>query len=436
MTMDIVFPNTPIEVIDPFRVAPVRPDPEHYYAVSCPHDPVARQGTQLRKQDYQLWQSSLPGDEDDIDLVLARLRRSLGRGDSFLMSAINAHHRLQELPKLKQVQETHFHLDLLRLKAIDSVLCKADTTVLEHVDLIDTELAEFLTPTRANQVLPTVGAIKKRLNAIIIMLDESISSEDPAPAPADSFSISYTDGRGVVHADLDGVTAHEIDLRVRNYALAHGVSHAEALCALIKGEGSTTVTINLYRASDIPGAPGWVSGVGYLRSKRTHDLMELANKGVDMDAIREKVSAAYSTPSDIRSLITGLDGTCAMGGCDAPAHRAQMDHRINHADGGPTSAENLVALCVKHHAMKTDRRVFYVLDPATRQKFFLFEDGTWAESEGDGPLAASERRWMQTVSQRIAKRRARIRSESQAQRAEEVEREGPPPPPPEEPPPF
>ncbi|WP_290220706.1 HNH endonuclease signature motif containing protein [Corynebacterium atrinae] len=132
-----------------------------------------------------------------------------------------------------------------------------------------------------------------------------------------------------------------------------------------------------------------------------------------------------------------MDGTCAVGGCDTPAHRAQMDHRVNHADGGPTTAANLAALCVKHHAMKTDRRVTYVMDPVTRRKYFLFDDGSWAESEGDGPLAPSERRWMQTVSQRITKRRARIRSESQTQKTEQIEREGPPPPPPpEEPPPF
>ncbi|GAB2514384.1 hypothetical protein GCM10027031_21480 [Corynebacterium atrinae] len=87
--------------------------------------------------------------------------------------------------------------------------------------------------------------------------------------------------------------------------------------------------------------------------------------------------------------------------------------------------------------MKTDRRVTYVMDPVTRRKYFLFDDGSWAESEGDGPLAPSERRWMQTVSQRITKRRARIRSESQTQKTEQIEREGPPPPPPpEEPPPF
>lgn len=411
---------------------------KYYYTVSSPHDPIARRGTQLRRDDHHLWQSILPDDTDDIDLVLARLRRSLGRGDGYLMSAISAHQRLQELPALKDIQEHYYHLDLLRLKAIDSVLCKADTTIDKHLDLIDTELAEFLTPTRTNQALPTVGAIKKRLNAIIIMLDESISADDPAPAPADSLSITFTDGRGQIRADVDNLTAHEIDQRVRNYATTHGISQAQALVALIKGDGTTTVTINLYQACDIPNAPAWVSGLGFLPRSKTQHLLDRADHQVDIDAIGTKVSSAYATPADIRSLVVGLDGTCAMGGCNGPAHKAQMDHRINHAEGGPTTAANLAALCVRHHAMKTDRRVFYVMDPITRRKYFLFADGTWTESEGDGPLAASERRWMQTVSQRIAKRRARIRSQSQAQKREELEREGPPPPPPPEPepPPF
>ncbi|GAB2497575.1 hypothetical protein CATRI_05585 [Corynebacterium atrinae] len=238
--------------------------PQHYYAVSSPHDPVARRGTQIRQEDHELWQSVLPGDDEDIDIVLAKLRRSLGRGDHYLMSAISAHHRLNELPKLKEVQEHYFHLDLPRLKAIDSVLCKADTTVSEHLDLIDTELAKFLTPTRANQILPTPRKINRRLNAIITMLDETISSEDPAPQPVDSVSIVFDDGRGFLHADLDGIIAQEIDLRIRKYAITHGVNQADALVALIRGEGSTNVTLNVYKASDIPTAPGWVSGVGYL----------------------------------------------------------------------------------------------------------------------------------------------------------------------------
>ncbi|WJY62857.1 hypothetical protein CATRI_03795 [Corynebacterium atrinae] len=402
--------------------------PQHYFAVSSPHDPVARRGTQIRQEDHKLWQSVLPNGDEDIDIVLAKLRRSLGRGDHYLMSAISAHQRLNELPKLKEIQEEYFHLDLVRLKTIDGVLCKADTTITEHLDLIDTELAEFLTPTRTNQILPTPGKIKNRLNAIITMLDESISSEDPAPQPVDSVSISFDDGRGFLHADLDGVVAQEIDLRIRKHAIAHGISQADAFVALMRGEGSTNVTLNIYRASDIPNAPAWVSGVGYLTAKQTEDLLNRVDVEIDLDAIAQKVSSAYATPANIRSLVIGLDGTCAVGGCDAPAHRAQMDHRINHADGGPTTAANLAPLCVKHHAVKTDRRVTYVMDPLTRRKYFLFDDGSWAESEGDGPLAASERRWLQTVSQRIAKRRARIRSESQAQKTEQIEREGPPPP--------
>ncbi|AKK09654.1 HNH endonuclease [Corynebacterium testudinoris] len=435
MSIEIVYSGKPRALtLDPStslveaHLKEVLARPQHYYAVSSPDDPVARRGTRMRQEDHELWQSVLPGDDDDVDMVLARLRRSLGRGDQFLMSAISAHHRLNELPQLKAVQEQHFHLDLPRLKVIDSVLCKADTTVLEHLDLIDTELAEFLTPTRANQILPTAGKIKNRLNAIITMLDDSISAEDPAPPPVDSVSIAFRDGRGLLHADLDGITAQEIDLRIRRYAIIHGVSQAEALVALIRGEGATNVTLNLYRASDIPTAPGWVSGVGYLTLQQTEDLLNRVGAEIDLDAIAQKVSSAYATPADIRSLVVGLDGTCAVGGCDTPGHRAQMDHRVNHADGGPTTAANLAALCVKHHAMKTDRRVTYVLDPVTRRKYFLFDDGSWAESEGDGPLAPSERRWLQTVSQRISKRRARIRSESQAQRKEQGEPEKPPPP--------
>lgn len=409
-------------------------DPINYFAVSSIHDPISILGTRMRREDYFLWQSALPSNDEDIEIVLARLRKLLGRGDQYLMSAINAHYRLRELPQLHDLQQCWFHLDLERLKAIDSVLCKADISIDEHLGFIDSALTEFLMPSRPNQILPSAGKIKNRLNAIITMLDESISENDPAPAPSDSFGVGYYEDRGVIRADLDAVSAHEIELRVRKHALAHGISQAEALVALLKGDGTTNVTINLFKASDIRKAPGWVSGIGYLSATATKQLLERGTKEVDIDALQDKVSSAYTTPPDIRSMVVGLEGTCAMGGCGAPAHSAQMDHRINFADGGPTTAANLAPLCVKHHTMKTDRRMTYVMDSHTRHKFFLFEDGTWAEAEANGPLADSERRWMQTVSQRIEKRRARIRAQSQAERAEEVERAGPPPKP--EPPPI
>ncbi|TDE14065.1 HNH endonuclease signature motif containing protein [Jiangella asiatica] len=46
------------------------------------------------------------------------------------------------------------------------------------------------------------------------------------------------------------------------------------------------------------------------------------------------------------------DRTCRTPGCHRPAIRCDIDHRIAHADGGPTSACNCQPLCRQHHLLK------------------------------------------------------------------------------------
>ncbi|CCG03184.1 HNH endonuclease signature motif containing protein [Blastococcus saxobsidens] len=47
------------------------------------------------------------------------------------------------------------------------------------------------------------------------------------------------------------------------------------------------------------------------------------------------------------------DRTCRHPGCSVRAGWADLDHVIAHADGGPTSCENLCCRCRRHHRLKT-----------------------------------------------------------------------------------
>ena len=415
--------------------------PTEYFTVNSPHDSAAVRGTRARREDHEMWQEQLPADDADYRLVLARLRKSTGRGDGYITSAIFAHQRLHCLPTLKKLQERIFHLDLTRLKTIDSVLNKIDASVAEHLAIIDDEITTFLTPTRANQPLPTPGQISKKLNAIIQTLDTSVSEvDDPLPDPQDHFSVEFDADRSCVTLETDAVTGHEIDERVRKFAAAHNVGQAQAVLELIRGEGRTDVTLNVYRASDIPDAPGWISGIGYLDPTLTDSLVARATKVRDMDELYEKLVDGYRTPDDVRAVVIGWDGVCTEEGCDCPGHRTQMEHRINHAEGGATTAAELAAFCQTHHNVKTDGRVIYLMDPVTREKYLLYEDGSWVLSEPRGPLSLKERRWLQTVAQRRTNRQERVREQSQERRAYEnrVEHVRSPESPPEDdpPPPF
>jgi hypothetical protein len=397
--------------------------PRNFYSACSPQDPAAIRATRIRREDYELWQSYVPADLEDIELVLSGLRRSTGYGERHIEGALFAHHRLRELPRLKRLQERLFHLDLVRLKAIDSVLCKIDADIAEHMRIVDEELTAYLTPTRPNQNLPSAGAIRRKLNAIILTLDKSISVDDsPAGGVGEAFSVGIDGAQGFIDVVTDAVTAHEIDERVRQHAAAREISLSQALAELVRGEGTTNIVLNMYRASDVEDAPGWISGTGWLSAEKADRLAAQASTLRDMDDLYGKTSGSYATPEDIRAVVIGWDGDCSFPGCLCHGIRAQMDHRVDFEEGGPTTAANLAALCQHHHNIKTDGRVRYIIDPDTREKFWLFEDGRWVSSEPTGPLSPKERHWLQTAGQRMQKRRERIRAESQEKRRQEVAR--------------
>ncbi|WP_232677606.1 HNH endonuclease signature motif containing protein [Nocardioides sp. R-C-SC26] len=58
-------------------------------------------------------------------------------------------------------------------------------------------------------------------------------------------------------------------------------------------------------------------------------------------------SAALARQVELR------DVTCRFPHCGRAASRADKDHVIPHARGGPTSSDNLIALCRHHHRLKT-----------------------------------------------------------------------------------
>lgn len=58
--------------------------------------------------------------------------------------------------------------------------------------------------------------------------------------------------------------------------------------------------------------------------------------------------------AELARWITTRDRTCRAPGCRVPARAADIDHTTNHANGGPTSHDNLAVVCRHHHRLKHD----------------------------------------------------------------------------------
>jgi hypothetical protein len=62
----------------------------------------------------------------------------------------------------------------------------------------------------------------------------------------------------------------------------------------------------------------------------------------------------YRPPKDLADFVIARDQTCTFPGCNRPACRCDLDHRVAYSEGGPTSSENLRPLCQRHHICKHD----------------------------------------------------------------------------------
>jgi 5-methylcytosine-specific restriction endonuclease McrA len=67
----------------------------------------------------------------------------------------------------------------------------------------------------------------------------------------------------------------------------------------------------------------------------------------------------------LRRWISARDRTCRFPGCRRRAVACQVDHIDPWDDGGRTDADNLQALCTRHHQLKTHRGWRATRDPDT-----------------------------------------------------------------------
>ncbi|WP_107772812.1 HNH endonuclease [Nocardioides sediminis] len=121
----------------------------------------------------------------------------------------------------------------------------------------------------------------------------------------------------------------------------------EALCARVEQAGQRLLSVEQVRAwCGRPDASVVVKPVIDLRER-------LETKG-------------YTPTAAMRDYVIVRDGTCVFPWCGRNARHGDLDHIVPYDHerpdrGGPTSTDNLAALCRRHHRLKTKGRWRYVM---------------------------------------------------------------------------
>ncbi|QGU04992.1 HNH endonuclease signature motif containing protein [Corynebacterium comes] len=420
------------------------------WAMHNPDDPIAVARLRTIAADLDFWRTCLPATYDhstpqDWTTIAARLTRSTGMSKRHLTANLDAMQTLDRLPGLKTMITARPLLDMYRLTVIDKAIADAHSDLYHdpgYWRVLDEELVARFTPSRPQQLLPAAADIRRVIQAVIRMLQvpEVPEETDPAallrslpaatPGPEEYFLDTLANGDMRFELTLNQATGSLVHDAVTQAARSNGTSRARAMVDLLLSNTTTTVTLNLYRAHDVDSSPVFHPTAGVLTSEAADTLIDLATLTQDIDPARDTDIPGYRPNDYIRAYLIGRDWVCRWPDCNNSARWCQPDHRINWPEG-PTSPSNLASLCPHHHNRKTDVQAVYLLDHITGDVYWHFADGTYAVDRATGPLAPTEKHWVQTFSQRRARRQESAAARAAAEEFEAYQQLNDSPPEPE-----
>ena len=121
---------------------------------------------------------------------------------------------------------------------------------------------------------------------------------------------------------------------------------------------TVNVTIDLPTLLGLAENPGQLAGYGPIPAAVAR---ELASDGRWKRFITEPQTGnlldfgreSYEPPQQLKDFLIARDRTCRFPGCRRSALLSDLDHAESWESGGQTSAENIGALCRRHHRLKT-----------------------------------------------------------------------------------
>lgn len=379
-----------------------------YYRHTDPDDPASAWAINRNRSDLSFWRDIAPLEDADVDATVQALAARTGYSKLFVQQWISIVHTLREYPLLAAHNDALGLLDYPRLGALErGTLGITDPEIMAQ---LDAALVEYLTPTRAGQQLPEPAAITRKIRRLLLLIDPVAAEPEKKPL---SHGVSFSsggDGDMTVTATLPEDQGVELRKLLKKVSSTEGVTQLEALLHLARGQGNYKVVFNLYGSQ--PGQPEYLAGSGWLSPAQSEFWAGQITHTRDLDGVETASTAAYAPTPAMISYVIGRDGVCGFPACSTEGEFCDIDHVVNHADGGETAVWNLQALCRSHHNMKTGGRVTLSM---TRDgvKTWIFPDGTEVVVEPEGPLARKNQNFGQTFTQRREKRAKRRRRENQ-----------------------
>jgi hypothetical protein len=225
----------------------------------------------------------------------------------------------------------------------------------------------------------TVVELRRWLKVFIARVESDLFTERAERARADRGVdvVHGEDGMSQLFANLASMDAAAINYRLTKQARALGADDprtmdqrkADLLTAwLTTNQGEATITANIavtMTGATLAGADNYpaVSADGTWIVPAPW-ILDLAKNNPDnvfwhrmiLDPVTDNVLAheykGRFAPDVLTQALQFRDGVCQAPGCCKPAHLCDIDHRIPHQIGGPTTGWNTGPYCRRHHIRK------------------------------------------------------------------------------------
>lgn len=326
----------------------------------------------------------------DTDLALREVTSELGAAMRLSDRAVQARMASastldQSFPATRAAFEAG-EIDAGHVSAIIDAGCSvADADLRAQYEQLLLEAARFETPTRLRSIARVVAArldpesvadqqqrARERRHIRVINLDDDMARvmADVSAAHAHAIHDRLTQmGRNVrearADAEADDGVARVVDTRTLDEIRADifvdmlltaaptGHGEGDSLGAI---RGRVQVTIPVLTAAGLGDEPALLAGYGPI-DRDTAARLAAGAPGWDRVMTHPHTGAPlavdrYHPSAELRRFLSVRDERCRFPGCIQRPWRCDLDHTVDAAFGGPTSAENLAHLCRRHHTVK------------------------------------------------------------------------------------